>query len=81
MVYGLVVDKVKIPRWIRESNLIEGVDDPGADEKCLKAWWAKPYYLLEVKDKDISDLNFTFHHRCFVPGDIPCINYIGPMPP
>ena len=51
------------------------------DEKCLQAWWAKPYYLLEVKDKDISDLNFIFRHRCFVPGDIPCINYIGPMPP
>lgn len=32
---------MKIPRWIRESNLIEGVDDPGADEKCLLAYqWA-----------------------------------------
>lgn len=24
--------------WIRESNLIEGVDDPTDDIRCLKAW-------------------------------------------
>ena len=27
-----------IPKWIRESNLIEGVNDPAADLVCLKAW-------------------------------------------
>lgn len=32
---------MKIPRWIRESNLIEGVDDPAADVICWKAYkWA-----------------------------------------
>lgn len=29
---------MKIPIWIRESNLIEGVDDEAADLACLKAW-------------------------------------------
>lgn len=29
---------MKIPKWIRESNLIEGVDDPNADILCYKAW-------------------------------------------
>ncbi len=51
------------------------------DVSCLKNWWFKPYYVLEIKDKDISGLHFKFHHPCFVSGDIPCIQYIGPMPP
>lgn len=28
----------RIPAWIHESNLIEGVDDAAADLVCLKAW-------------------------------------------
>jgi hypothetical protein len=51
------------------------------DADCLKKWWLKPYYILEVKDKDISNLHFEFHHPCFVSGDIPCVQYDGPMPP
>ena len=27
-----------IPDWIRESNLIEGVNDSEEDARCLKAW-------------------------------------------
>ena len=50
------------------------------DEKCLEEWWSKPYYLLEVKNYDINDLNFNFFHRCFILNDIPCINYNGPQP-
>ena len=26
------------PEWIRESNLIEGVNDPLEDRRCLRAW-------------------------------------------
>lgn len=52
-----------------------------ADADCLKKWWITPYYILEVKDKEISNLNFEFHHPCFVSGDIPCIQYEGTMPP
>ena len=52
-----------------------------ADAACLKAWWKKPYYILEVKDKDINTLNFSFHHPCFIPFDIPCLQYTGPYPP
>lgn len=51
------------------------------DDDCLKAWWAKPYYLLEIKNDDITELNFTFHHPCFISGEIPCMRYTGPMPP
>ncbi|MDP1801359.1 MAG: hypothetical protein Q8L81_08405 [Bacteroidota bacterium] len=51
------------------------------DETCLKNWWEKPYYLLEIKDKNISGLEFKFHHPCFMSGDIPCLHYSGPMPP
>ena len=54
-----------------------------ADEKCLRQWWPIPYYVLEVKDKSITDLKFTFHHECTwgVRIDIPCLHYSGPMPP
>ena len=51
------------------------------DRKCLDEWWAKSYYLLVIKNKNIIDLNFVFHHRCFVRSDIPCITYKGPLPP
>lgn len=52
-----------------------------ADESCLKTWWEKPYYILEVKDKNINGLDFKFHHPCFISDDIPCLQYNGPMPP
>ncbi len=51
------------------------------DEKCLNDWWSKPYYLLEIKNKNIVELNFVFHHQCFITNDIPCIYYTGPLPP
>lgn len=51
------------------------------DESCLKTWWEKPYYILEVKDKNITNLDFKFHHPCFISDDVPCLNYNGPMPP
>ena len=52
-----------------------------AEESCLKEWWGKPYHVLDIKDKNIEGLIFTFHRQCFVTSDIPCIRYIGPMPP
>lgn len=51
------------------------------DTQCLKEWWIQPYYLLEVKEKTITDLNFVFQHRCFISVDLPCITYTGPLPP
>ena len=51
------------------------------DKDCLAAWWKKPYYLLEVKQENISTLNFVFHHRCNIKYDIPCISYHGPLAP
>jgi hypothetical protein len=51
------------------------------DAKCMKAWWAKPYYLLEVKTENITIPDWSIHHPCFVSGDIPCISYDGPMAP
>ncbi len=36
--------------WIRESNLIEGVDDPMEDTRCLRAWeWLVKYKGLELE--------------------------------
>ncbi|GAB3219800.1 hypothetical protein GCM10027423_50280 [Spirosoma arcticum] len=50
------------------------------DEPCLADWWKTPYYLLKVNHQNITSLNFTFTHRCFLTNDIPCITYTGPMP-
>jgi hypothetical protein len=52
-----------------------------ADADCLKKWWEKPYYILEIKEKNITGLHFEFHHPCFISADIPCLQYIGPLPP
>lgn len=49
-------------------------------ESCLADWWKKPYHRLEVTHQNITSLNFTFVHRCFLTNDIPCITYTGPMP-
>lgn len=51
------------------------------DDKCLQEWWKKPYYILEVKDKNNVELDFIFNHACFIPKDIPCLTYTGPFPP
>jgi hypothetical protein len=50
------------------------------DEKCLKKWWSKPYYLLVVTKPKNQKLDFLFQHRCFINNEIPCIEYIGEMP-
>ena len=51
------------------------------DEKCLKEWWAKPYYLLKVKDAAIAGLKFEFNRSGIMPNDVPCQEYTGPQPP
>ena len=51
------------------------------DNECLQEWWAKPYYLLEVRDNHIILLNFNFAHQCYINNDLPCINYTGPRHP
>lgn len=51
------------------------------DEQCLKTWWAEPYYVLEIKNENITGLKFHFENRCFIEGDVPCRRYTGPLPP
>lgn len=51
------------------------------DMDCLKKWWSEPYEIIEIKDSAITDLQFSFHRRCFIDSDLPCINYTGPYPP
>ena len=52
-----------------------------ADEQCLQKWWKKPYYIIEIRDRNINNLVFNFHHNCFVSDDIPCLEYTGPPVP
>lgn len=54
--------------WIRESNLIEGIDDPKEDERCENAWFLAlkhhrlghqliqdtHYYIMRVLRGDIA---------------------------
>lgn len=68
------VNKVDMSKYQSNSSLI-------VDKKCIDQWWKRPYYTLTISDKDISGLQFSFYHRCFVQTEIPCIQYDGPMPP
>lgn len=70
----------------RQLNALTAADlkssgDLKVDAKCMKNWWAKPFHLLVVKTENITIPDWTIHHPCFVSGDIPCIKYVGPMPP
>jgi hypothetical protein len=60
---------------------LQSKDNQVVDEKCMKEWWIKPYYLLEVKTENITIPEWSIHHPCFIKGDIPCISYDGPTPP
>lgn len=51
------------------------------DMDCLLDWWKQPYYLLQLIGEPVPDLLFTFHRRCFMNSDLPCIEYTGPRPP
>lgn len=48
--------------------------------KCLQQWWQKGLLVIQV-NADTSVKVLEFHQGCFKPGDIPCIDYFGPMPP
>jgi hypothetical protein len=51
------------------------------DHICLIGWFRSGLFQIEVVDKDITDLNYNFGDRCFVPYPIPCMSYMGPYPP
>lgn len=51
------------------------------DMDCLLDWWKQPYYLLQITSEPVQGLLFTFHRRCFIESDLPCIEYTGPRPP
>lgn len=51
------------------------------NKPCAVEWWKKPYQLLVIKDSDVSGLTINFDKKCFIPVDINCIDYVGPMPP
>ena len=57
-----------LPEQVTE---LYGKDFQDIDIKCLNAWWVKPYYILDVKGKDISDLDFNFQYF-FGEGLTPC---------
>ncbi len=75
--YSIIVEEQLYPIDLKKYENA----NPEVDRQCLDEWWAKPYYLLVVKNKNINELKFIFHHRCFVKSDIPCITYKGPLPP
>lgn len=50
------------------------------DSLCLEEWWSNGLKTIVV-DSDISGNDFHFTDRCFIPLDIPCLQYKGPYPP
>jgi hypothetical protein len=63
-----------------DSTKVERRQYINVDHACMREWWVKPLYVLEVIDKDVKGLVFPFHRRCFISSDVPCFNYSGPMP-
>lgn len=51
------------------------------DVDCMQAWWEKGLMSITVGDEKITNLNFHFQKRCFIPLDTPCLRYMGPYPP
>ena len=74
--YSIIVEEQLHPVDLKKYS----TTNQKVDEKCMIEWWKKPYYVLEVNHQNITSLNFTFTHRCFLTNDIPCITYTGPMP-
>lgn len=52
-----------------------------SDSDCLKNWWASCIKKITVFENDITDITFHFHKPCFLPENVPCIRYNGPVPP
>lgn len=50
------------------------------DDYCMDQWWKKGLKTITLK-KDTSNNNFHFSDRCFIPVNIPCLQYTGPYPP
>lgn len=76
--YSIIQEKQL--KALKDKDLVS-TSTTQVDAKCLKEWWLKPYYLLEVKTENITIPDWSIHHPCFVSGDTPCISYTGPMPP
>jgi hypothetical protein len=62
---------------------IKGAKDKplAVDSNCLDKWWSGSLATFQVPRNDTSGILINFHHPCFVSGDVPCIRYVGPMPP
>ena len=51
------------------------------DSLCLVKWWEKGLFQISVEDEDITNLNYKFRNKCFVPRSMPCATYTGPHIP
>ena len=51
------------------------------DKKCLEDWFNSCFYGFSIKDSNFVHADFNIHRSCFRPEGVPCISYIGPMPP
>lgn len=55
--------------------------DLKVDSVCLSKWWSAGLFQVKVEDRDVGQLDYCFHDRCFVPVPVPCFSYTGPYPP
>lgn len=50
------------------------------DQSCYEEWLHKPFATFEVINKNSNELHYTIQKKCFIPYDIPCLEYTGPRP-
>lgn len=77
-VYSIVQEEQMKPLDTRSYNSAKMVE---ADTTCLRKWWSEPLAVIRVSNKEVKGISINFHHPCFVSGDVPCLRYVGPMPP
>ena len=51
------------------------------DQECLEKWWENGLTKLNVRDHAINTINFHFQEKCFLPLGVPCLDYVGTLPP
>lgn len=74
-----LVDDTRYRQLLRDHARPAMYTEP-IDKECLDRWLHGPFGVITITGGDTTHVDLHLFERC--PWyDIPCVNYIGPMPP
>lgn len=74
------IDKaLSFKKFVAKSEIKENSNYKNTGIKCLKKWYKTADFTIDLYSD--TTVNIIFYHRCFVKGNNPCIQYLGPYPP